>query len=262
MTIRVFRTHKGDINKQILGSLVLRNPRTGRQSSLITFRAKDLDVDERLIPAKLQDHDGKDIDLFDDLTDDGRLEILVQCLEDGQYFGAAQADVYIRAREASFVMNFVKGYTAIWLQMVLVTSFGVMFSTFLNGAVAMLATFGTIVLGYNTDFIRRVATGELQGGGPLESAIRIPTHQNQVTPLDPGLTSEAVQTFDSMFMGIMQTVTGMIPDFGKFTNANYVAYGYDIPIDTILVQLLTGLSYLVVVSVAGYFFLKTREVAA
>ena len=39
----------------------------------------------------------KEYDLFDDLTDNGRMEIWLRCLEPKQYFGAAQADLYLRA---------------------------------------------------------------------------------------------------------------------------------------------------------------------
>ena len=52
----------------------------------------------------------------------------------------AQADLYIRAADSSFDWNFCKGYLGIWLQMVLVISLGVIFSTFLSGPVALLAT--------------------------------------------------------------------------------------------------------------------------
>ena len=51
------------------------------------------------------------------VSEDGRLEVGLQCLERQQYFGMAQADVYFRARDASFPANFVKGYLGLWLQM-------------------------------------------------------------------------------------------------------------------------------------------------
>ena len=46
----------------------------------------------------------------------------------------------MRAPDASFALSFAKGFIGIWLQMLMVTGLGVMFSTFLNGSVAMLAT--------------------------------------------------------------------------------------------------------------------------
>ncbi len=48
------------------------------------------------------------------------------------------------ANDASVELNFIKGYFGIWLQMVLVIAFGVMFSTFLSGPVAMIATLGAL----------------------------------------------------------------------------------------------------------------------
>ena len=49
-------------------------------------------------------------------------------------------------------MNFIKGYLGIWLQMLLVIVLGVMFSTFLSGPVAMLATIGALLGGFFNDY--------------------------------------------------------------------------------------------------------------
>jgi hypothetical protein len=261
MTIRVFRSHKGDIEKGILGSLVLKNPRTGRTSQLITFRAKDFLTDHRDIPRALVDPTGKSIDLFDDLTADGELEIELQCLDESQYFGAAQADVYLRARDASFTVNFIKSYMAIWLQMVLVTAFGVMFSTFLSGAVAMMATAAALVLGFFTQFVLDVARGTIQGGGPVESLVRILKQQNVTLELEPGLTKDVVQAMDGVFMFFMTSVTSLLPDFRRFSNVDYVAHGFDVPPDVLAVQVLSGLAYVAAVFFVGYLFLRTREMA-
>jgi len=50
------------------------------------------------------------------------------------------------------------------MQMLLVTCFGVMFSTFLSGPIALLATVSGVVMGLSGQFIRNVATGVEQGG--------------------------------------------------------------------------------------------------
>ena len=148
MTIRVFRSHKGDIEKTVLGSYMLRNPSTGRTSEAANFNAKEYAIDEEVVPLKLKDSAGRPIELFDDLVDNGELEVELVCLAPGQYFGMARPDLYLLPREGSFVANWSKGYISIWLQMLLITAFGVMWSTFLNGAVAMLATFATLVMGF------------------------------------------------------------------------------------------------------------------
>jgi ABC-type transport system involved in multi-copper enzyme maturation permease subunit len=261
MTVRVFRSHKGDIEKGILGSLVLKNPRTGRASSLTTFRARDYYIDQRFIPRKLTDPAGNSIDLFDHLVDGGQLEIQLQCLDDSQYFGVAKPDIYLRARDASFALNVAKSYVGIWLQMLLVTSFGVMFSTFLSGAVAMMATLAALVLGFFTQFVYGVAVGTVEGGGPVESFVRLITQRNVTSELEPGLTKDIVQAMDNVFMFFMEAVTRLLPDFRRFSDVDYVAHGFDIPGNVLAIQLVQALGYVLAVSVIGYFFLRTREVA-
>ncbi len=118
------------------------------------------------------------------------MEIWLQCVVPAQYFGAAQADVYLRARDASFALNFVKGYIGIWLQMMLVIGLGVMFSTFLSGPVAMLATLGALLGGFFNDFMLRLGTGQTYGGGPFESIIRLLTQQNVTSEMEPGLRTD------------------------------------------------------------------------
>lgn len=261
MLIRVFRSYKGDVEQGILGSLVLRNPVSGRASSIQTFRAKDFYIDRRDIPRKLVDPAGKTIDLFDDLVADGQLELEVQCIDSQQYFGMAKPDVYLRASNASFALNFVKSYLGIWVQMLLVIGFGVMFSTFLSGAVAMMATLATLVMGFFKQFVFDVAGGTVEGGGPIESFVRLLKQQNATTKLDPGLSTSVIEGLDKVFMWFMTAVTSVLPDFQKFDNVNYVAHGFDIPPDQVVVQVLTSFTYIAGVFAVGYFFLRTREVA-
>lgn len=262
MIIRVFRSHKGEIAEGIRGSLVLRNPNnTGIQSALEIFSAKDLEIDRINIPPTLRDAAGQPIDLFKDLAPDGQVEIEIQCLDSGQYYGVAEADLYLRARDASFTANFVKGFLGIWVRMLLITSFGVMFSTFLSGPVAMLATLTVLLMGMFRDFIMGVANGTVEGGGPIETAIRQIKQMNVTSQLEPGLTTDVVKAADAVAMEIMTRIVMLLPEYNKFDNANYVAHGFDVPGDLVLVQIVTALGFVAAMFAIGYFFLRTREVA-
>ena len=108
MTIRVFRSWKGDIEKGISGTLMVKNPRTGRASALIPFVAKDFYVDKIFIPEKLTDSTGQPLDLFADLASDGQIEIIVQCVDDSQYFGVAKGDLYLRSATPRSRPTFLK----------------------------------------------------------------------------------------------------------------------------------------------------------
>ncbi len=291
MNIGVFRTYKGDIEKGVFGSLSLRNPKTGLTVETEIFESKEFDTKEVFLPREIKSFssaqvlprqivtpsgertipppdeidptlaDQKQFDLYDDLVADGQIEVWLRCLEPAQYFGAGQPDLYLRARDASFVLNFAKGYLGIWLQMLLIVGFGVMFSTFLSGPVAMVATLGVLVGGMFSRFLSDLAAGQVIGGGPIESLIRLVTQQNVMTEMDPGLRTEVAQMFDRALQYFLVAVAAILPPFGQFNYADYVAYGFDISGELMVVRLLSAAAYLLPVFLAGYLFLKTREVA-
>lgn len=262
LTIRVFRTHKGNIEKGVGGSLVLRNPQTGKATAPLNFTSKEFATDvHRFYRDRLADPQGNRLDLFKDLAPDGELDIQLQCLDGGQYFGMAQPDMYLRARDASFTQNFVKGYIGIWLQMLVLTAAGVMFSTFLNGAVAMLATLAAMIASFFIPFMTQLATGAMAGGGPAESLVRIVTRRNVTVPLDPGPGTTVINMIDEAFGFVLRNVLAVLPDFGALSHVDYVASGFDVPLDLVMAHLLYSLAYLVPVFVAGFLFFRTREVA-
>ena len=274
MNIGVFRTHKADIEKTVGGSLVLRNPDPTKQkeSDQFLFESEEYSTFVRHIPRKLtvRSADGKtqEVDIFDEYVDQGRIEILVRCEDRAQYFGVAQADVYLRKSSRSFAWNFAKGYLGIWLQMIVVIGFGVMFSTFLSAPVAMMSTLATIVLGFYKDKIIELATsvfqggGSIKGGGPIEALIRLVTQMNLTLDLGFGKVTTVIESIDAVIMSIMWSAVYVLPNYGRLDNVNYVADGYNIPSALCSQQSVAGIAYVLALSCAGYFLLKTREIAA
>jgi hypothetical protein len=262
LIVRVFRTYKGDIETGIQGSLQLRNPDSKLTSDLWTFTAKDASINNFDLPRKLDDVDQNPIDLINDLvTKDGRLEVLVQCLDSAQYYGFAQPDAYIRLPDGSPLWNFVKALISIWVQMVLVIAIGVTCSTIVNGPVAMMFTIAFITLGFFQQFFVDVATGKQVGGGPVESLYRIITQMNQMSPLPENIGTDLMFTIDTVLKAGMQSLAYVLPDFRSFSTVDYVAYGFNIPMDKLFQDLTTCLAYVAGLFVMGYFFLRTREVA-
>ena len=274
LNLRVFRTTKGDIEGAVQGEILLVNPEKtlavqDRYSAPISFEAEEfqtfqVNIDYKEIRRQNPNTaELEKINLFQDLVDNGKLEVHVRCRDHAQFFGMAQADMYIRAPEGSFEMNFLKCYLGIWMQLVLVTLFGVFFSTFLNGIVAMVATLSIVVMGISSGFIGEVQSGDAPGGGPIESLIRNITQQGATVDLDMGETATSViQSLDSFYLDTMESVAKLAPDFPKFNMAAKVAYGYDINLDLILKQITTTLVYFFVLLFAGYFVISSREIAA
>ena len=144
--------------------------------------------------------------------------------------------------------------------MLLVIGLGVMFSTFLSGPVAMLATLGALLGGFFNDFMLRLATGQTFGGGPFESIIRILTQQNMTSQIEPGLRTTVAQTLDQAAEVALRGMAAILPDFGRFSFAEYVASGFNISGDTVLTFTCRALAFVLPVLVAGYLCLKNREV--
>ncbi len=230
MTLAAFRTFKGDIVTGVQGAIILRNPDQSCETERQQFSIKEFQVDQKAYPIKMKGFRGKEtaeLDLFKDLAPEGKLEVIVRCLDKGQYMGMAPADLFLRAGEVPFGWNFVKGYIGIWLQMMIVICFGVMFSTFLSGPVAMIATITCLILGFFGSVATDLLNGKVQGGGPIESLIRIPTQMGVMTDLDIGSPAVAttIKVVDGAIIRCLIAVTAALPDFRSLYTADFVAYG-------------------------------------
>ncbi len=67
--------------------------------------------------------------------------------------------------------------------------------------------------------------------------------------------------FDAVVQPCLWTAAQILPEFGRFNCANYLAYGFNISPTWICEQGLTVLGFSFLLFVAGSFLLKTREVA-
>lgn len=291
MTIRVFRTYVGEIERGILGSILVRNPNpalwsqqemtttsgvdadTAVESEEIPITATDFTPFKMTIPRRINarmasDGTYREVDMFESLTHNGEIEIVIRCAERNQYYGLAATDLYIRAADRMFWFNFVKSFLTMWFQLLVVISFGVMFSTFLNGPVAMLTTLGSIVMGYFSKTIVGVATGKLEGGGPGEAAIRLLSQKNLTDEMGGGLPLQILQGIDSAILLVMRGFSFLMPNFrdyaehGGINTVRFVASGFDIPLNLLGQHALIALGYSLVTACAAYYFLKTKEIAA
>jgi hypothetical protein len=264
LIVRVFRTYQGNIDAGIQGSMQLVNPDSkGKvKSDPWIFTAKDNSINPFNWPLKLDDANHQPIELMKDLvTEDGRLQVVVQCLDRAQYFGFAQPDCYIRLPDGSPLLNFMKAHISIWVQMVLVIAIGVTCSTLVNGPVAMMFTLSFITLGFFREFFFNVATGKQVGGGPLESLYRLVTQMNQISPMPDNFGTDMIKAVDFVLKRGMYFLTYVLPDFGSLDTVKYIKYGFNTPWNHLGQNLVVCFAYLLGTFIIGYFFLRTREVA-
>ncbi|MFO0036709.1 MAG: ABC transporter permease [Planctomycetota bacterium] len=278
MTLSVFRTYKGDIEKRVIGSLqfesVPDDPNTTPvfRSDVSLFETEEYNVQTIPVPRKLTgkliNPDGSiqregDFDLFKDYAGDDlhRLKIIVRCEDRNQYLGLARGDVYFRATDDLYWWNFIKGYLGIWAQLLVVVSLGVALSTFLSAPVAVIGTIVLILVGFTTTFIRQLAQPDVSGGGPIESFWRLITQKNMEVDLEPGLQRTLMEQADTLLVNLLNSLTYIAPDFRRMNFSSFLTYGYSVDSSRLGVALLISIGFCLGLTILGYFCLKTREIA-
>jgi hypothetical protein len=272
LTLDVFRSYKGDIEKRVTAGIQFES--IGQDvrfvSDMQDFETEEFSIQTVTIPRKLvgkvysQDgsllREGK-FDLFDDYAKNGQLKLVLKCRDYNQYLGVAKADVYFRSGDHPYLLNFIKGYTGIWCQMMIIISLGVALSTFLSAPITMLGALVVIIIGFFSNFIQGMTAPDHVGGGPIESMIRVVTQQNMVLEMDTGVTTTLVKNIDLGLIYLLNATTYLAPDFSRLNFAEYLTYGYAINSQKVAIALTLTLAFCFGLTIVGYFALKTREIA-
>jgi hypothetical protein len=191
------------------------------------------------------------------------MRIEVQCISPTQYLGVSESDLFLVAEEGNFYWNFAKGMFGIWLQAMVLTAVGVWAGTFLSWPVALLMTLFFFISGEILfPILRDLAMNAQVGGGPFESLIRMVTHENQMSQLDPTLSVVMAKSLDAIAVPLMSKLIYIIPNFSAMDLSNTVADGFAVSLSSLLLNSLLALAYAIPFSIAGYYILKNREVAA
>jgi len=78
-----------------------------------------------------------------------------------------------------------------------------------------------VVLGFFGETVRDVASGAIEGGGPLESMVRIVTQQNVQTDLEMnGIVVMCMEKIDEVLMNLLRAATYVLPDYTSSTRRN------------------------------------------
>lgn len=250
MTFNVYRTTKGRVGEPVYAEIEATNPVTGAQYRNI-FPIREYYTNKQLLPASVL------------AGGQGNLKIEVRCISPTQYLGMAENDLFLLSKSGDFGTNFMKGLVGVWLQAMVLTAIGVFAGTFLSWPVALLATLAFFVAGQLAftallEFTRQ----SFLGGGPFESLIRLISHENQMSDLTPTASVVVAKTLDGLVMPIMSRLVYIVPNFTALDVSTTVANGFAVSWYDLLVNTLLALAYALPFSIAGYFILKNREVAA
>jgi hypothetical protein len=272
LSLRAYRSYKGDIEAGIRGSVTMKHPSKEIESDPIPYIINEYQVDEISLPLAPRGTDNNEtriLNVFEDLVDEnGQITLVIRCLDRSQYLGVTQSGVYLRPDDNPFWWNLTKAYISIWLQMAMIVAFGVMFSTFLSGPVAMVATFACVLLGFSAEQIydtrHFIDTGIDRGGGPIESMVRLLRQDAMTTQLDVDTAAaKVIKTVDAGIVYSLDAIATALPNLPKMVGtAEYAASGFDILGDLLLRHAAATFGYCLLAFIISYFFLKSREIAA
>ncbi len=201
--------------------------------------------------------------LTPDGTAPGRLNVAVRCEDGGQFIGVAPYDFYLLESNGSFELNFFKGAVGLWCRLCIAIALAIAASTYLAGVVSLLFALFLYLAGSFLEFIQSLATGTNYGGGPFEAATRLIRGEvSSVVPLDSTPTIQVILFADGAFRWLLRRVYNVIPDTDRFTWTNYVAQGFNIRLDFLLLNVIFLCAYLLPWFVLAYYLIRSREVAA
>ncbi len=251
MTFNVYRTTKGQLGEAVRASIVVSNPFADIPPSRDLFPVHEYFSIRRSFPSRML------------VGCRGWLNVDVQCVTPNQYLGMAEDDLYVLASQGRFEWNFVRGLVGLWLQALVLISVGLFAGTFLSWPVAFLLTVAFYLAGQvAVGFLQQFASGQILGGGPFESLIRLVSHSNQMNDLDPTLGVVIAKSFDQIVMPFMSRLPFLIPNLSALDVSNRVAAGFAVSNTVLFAQIMLGLGYALPFTIAAYYILKNREVAA
>jgi hypothetical protein len=271
-----FRTYKGDMDRSIRVKYFVVNEEKSLRIPLVPFTIDEFGTNEMDVPRKLTLKDETDptiktdYDIYDDLavpSDDGKfgaLVIHVQCLDRSQYLGVSRGDFFIRLPDRSFTTGYIKAVIGVWLKVLIIAMFSVTVSAFVKFPVATLFSGSVIIVGVVArDLLDKMLDGTQTGGGAAESVYRLLTHMNDTLALPANPLTTSIQLFDHGLQHLLWMVKFVIPDLRSFGMSDWVARGFDVPWDGVMLpSLAITLGYFLPCLLLGYFSLSMRELEA
>ncbi len=199
------------------------------------------------------------------------LQVRITCDSPTQYVGMAKHDLYARLDSSQprsekwlFALNYFKGALGLWFLLALVIGLAVVFSTTFTGVVSLLIVMTLYFCGISRDFIEEVAFAKNQGGGPWEAMVRMTRRELTGPSLreSSATTEQFLGRADEVHRFIDRLVLYIIPDVDRFEFTTYVAEGFNISGEQLLMSFLLLVGYILPWMVLAYYMIKWREVAS
>ncbi len=192
-----------------------------------------------------------------------RLQVYIKCLSHGQMLGMAEADLYLVEGQRSFAENYYKASFGLWCRLVIVIGIAVTLSTYLAAMIALIGTLFLYLSAYFAEHIADIGAGTSIGGGPFESTLRMVRGESPTMPLDQNTGALGAITWgDAAYSWFFRRYANIIPDVDAFAWSDFLAEGYNVSWEYLVVNFLILVGYLLPWGVLAYYLMRNREVAA
>ena len=263
-----FRSYKGDMTRPLYYDIKFHGNQPGLfyttdPKPVAEFRSR-LDKINRKITINDTQYDL----LKDFVTNDPKINaknalvVEISCIDQEQYIGMARPDLFIRLPDQPFWVGYSKALFGIGLVIVLFSMISVAASTIVKGPIAVVLTLVLYLISGKQahQFIDQLASGQLKGGGVLESIYRIVTHMGPFTELPDSMAFNMMKFIDTLMTGFLWICKQMIPRLQSFNMTEFVANGFDVPFNvSIYPSILVVASFVIPCVMLGYFALRVRE---
>lgn len=195
-----------------------------------------------------------------------RVRVYVHCTTNSQMLGMAEGDLYLLEAEQPFWSNHLKSMVGIWCWLALAAGLAITLSTYLDFVVTLLSTMFLFVLAFFAPFINEMGQTIGQGpngqAGPFRALDQL-LQAKQPTAQAEGTTLEAAaDKGDVVFAWAFRRLLNVLPDVGAFDWTRYVAEGFNIPFDALVMNFVVLIAYLFPWFLMAYYLIRGREVAA
>lgn len=192
-----------------------------------------------------------------------RVSVFIHCTTPSQMLGMAEGDLYILEAEESFEWNHLKSMVGLWCWLAMAAGLGITLSTYLDFIVTLIVTKFLFVLGliarYITEMGQTIGRGQ---GGPMVAMNQIfQAKQSTALPEETALEQSA-QAGDQAFAWVFRRVVNVLPDLESFVWTSYVAEGFSVPLEALVMNVVVLIAYLFPWFLMAYYLIRGREVAA
>ncbi len=192
-----------------------------------------------------------------------RVQVYAKCNTRGQMVGMAEGDLYLLEGERSFDENYFKSAVGLWCRVAIVIGLAVCCSTYLAGVISFLCAGFLFVAGYASEHLADLATGHSFVGGPFRAMSQLLKAEQPTAQADPtSALTGAVDWMDHVFAWGVRRFINVVPDVYAYSWTDFVSEGFNIPVESLVMNVVVMAGYLVPWFILGYYLIRSREVAA